>query len=114
MEMNKYAEAMKNFNQACELASGSIVEKLRIHFAMFKYACDAQDLACVTDLQYLILPWPSYFPLPVIEKEDSFETASFKFGIEKSIQAMKPIKSEIAQNHLMFCNSFMITKMFEK
>ena len=114
MEMNKYAQAMKTFTKAFELASSCNVSNLRIHFAMYKYACDAQDLAYVTDLQYLILPWQSYSSLPLMEKEDIFETNSFKFGIEKSIQAMKPVKSEEAQNHLMFCNSFMITKMFEK
>ena len=114
MEMNKYAEAMKNFNQACEIASSLDTSIQRIHFAMFKYACEAQDMVYLTDLRYLILPWPSYFPISLMEDENP-ETSSVKFVIEESIQAVKPFKSEEeVQNHLMYCNSVMITKMFQK
>ena len=109
MEMNKYAEAMNNFNQAYKLAPNA-----RIHCSMYKYAYDAQDTVYLNNLRYLILPWTSYFPISLL-KEGSFETTSVTFVIEESIQAVKPFKSvEEVQNHLMFCNSFMITKMFEK
>ena len=113
MEMNKYAEAMKNFNQAYEL-SPNFLGKSRIHFAMYKYACEAQDMVYLTDLRYLILPWRSYFPISLL-KEESFFTTFVKFVIEKSIQALKPFKSEEeVQNHLMYCNSVMLTKLFKK
>ena len=83
---------------------------------MYRYASDAQDMACLTDLLYLIRPYPYYFPILLMEK-GGFETTSVKFVIETSIQAMKPLpfkSEEVVQNHLMFCNSVMIAKMFKK
>ena len=114
MEMKKYAQAMRTFNQAIELTSSKLnLSKLRIRFAMYKYAYDAQDMAYLTDLKYLVQPWKTYYPVFLIEKGMA-ETTSVKFVIEESIQEVKHSKSEEAQNHLMFCNSVMITKMFKK
>ena len=117
MEMNKYKEAMKNLKQANVLntdTNGSKLLNKRIHIAMYKYASDAQDKAYCKVLQMVTLPWVSYDPIYWIE-HGSFETETIKCVIEKSIQVVKPYNcSEKAQNHLMFCNSIMITKMFKK
>ena len=115
MEMNKYAEAMKNFNQAYELAKNQNESTLRIHLAMYRYAHDEKDTDATADLQYLILLWSVYIPVTLMEKENGIiETTSVKFVIEKSIQFMKRYKTEEAQNHLTFCNSVMMIKFFQK
>ena len=113
MEMKKYAQAMRTFNQAIELTSSNVI-KLSIHFAMYKYAYDAQDMTVLTDLACLIQPWKTYYSLFSIEKGMVLPTTSVKFVIEESIQEVKHSKTEEAQNHLMFCNSVMIIKMFKK
>ena len=119
VKMNKYAQAMNTFKQAVQLASSlnvDHVDKLGIHFAMYKYAYEEQDWGYLYDLEYLILPWLSYFPVLLMEKE-MIDTDSVKFVIEESIQEMKSYEAheaEEAQNHLMFCNSIMITKFFKK
>ena len=113
VEMNKYSEGMTNLDQAYELTS-SPVDKLRIRFAMYKYAYDAQDAVYCTKLQYLILPPTSYTNFPELLMEKGRIENTVEFVIEKSAQKVKSDPSEDAQNHLMFCNSVMITKKFKK
>ena len=67
------------------------------------------------DLYYrIILPWKSYDLFPRLSwlSYGRFQD-TIKFVLEKSIQAVKSLKSENARNHLMFCNSAMIIKMFK-
>ena len=119
MELNKYAEGMKNFSEGWDLSETCDdahiqMKAMRIRYAMLKYASDAQDTVYGAKLEYLIRPLPIFFPIPLIEKGDGkIDSTSIKFAIEKSIQLVKPYKPEKVKNHLMFCNSYMITKMFE-
>ena len=122
MEMNRYNEAMTNLKRAYEITSCDVT-KLEITFTMTKYAYEYQHLFCCSishwnsfeDLYYrIILPWKSYDLFPRLSwlSYGRFQD-TIKFVLEKSLQAVKSLKSENARNHLMFCNSAMIIKMFK-
>ena len=115
MEMNKYDEAIMNFTRALQLTCQS--DRMRIWFALYKYAFDVQHSFHLTASQFVASPWPSYecytyFPKLLMEKGRIESTV--KFVIEKSIQEVKSKKSKEAKNHLMFCNSAMISMKFRK
>ena len=108
----RYIEGMMNFNDAYELTS-SPAFKLRISFDiyMYKYLYGTGDIG---GLQHVILPWTNYADFPKLLMEKGRFERIVEFVIDKSIQENKSKESEEAQNHLMFCNSVMITKKFRK
>ena len=115
MEMKKYGEAMINLFQATELISCPS-DRMRICFAMYKYACDAQVMALLPAIQSQILPWSevSYKLFPKLLMERGRIENAVKFVIENSAQEVKSKRSREAKNHLRFCNSVMISMKFRK